>query len=586
MFDRNAAAAWAPTAPRLSHRPGLDGLRGVAVLAVLGYHLGVGGFDGGFLGVEVFFTLSGYLVTALLFAEVRHSGRINLRRFARARARRLVPAMLACLAGTAAVVQLITPDRFGALSGHLAASLLYIQNWHLILADVPYAAAFDNPSPLLHLWSLAIEAQLYLVWPLVLTSCLAALGRRRTVVVILTLATLSALSAAVLFDPDAPARVYFGTDTRASGFLVGAALAAAWGSRPRTAGTAGARRYGWLGTAGLAGLIAAFVLASEFDERLYRHGGFAIIGVLTAMVVAAAVHPTSWPARLLGTRPLAWLGERSYGIYLYHWPIVVFTEPLPGSRLLIDIGRVAATLVVAAASYRWFELPIRLAGRRRRTRSRSRRPDTILFAAATVAVVMMTGTSVGAAVALTKSQSLTGGVRVHPGLLPAGTGAAVAEPAAAAATQPVLVVGDSVVLGSAAALQAALGPGTVVDGVVGRQFSAAPAIVKAWTASHSGPVVVHLGSNGVIRDADIDAVLAATGDRLVVFVNVAVPRRWQKPDNATLAAAATRYGERIRLVDWAGAVVRDPRLLGRDRVHPVVAGRAALAESVSAALGR
>lgn len=593
VFDTRAATAWRSAGLRLPHRPGLDGLRAVAVLAVLGYHLELPGFRGGFLGVEVFFTLSGYLVTALLLVELRRTGTVALGRFARARARRLVPALLLCLLGTAAAVALLTPDAIVGLRAELIAALGYVQNWHLVIAEVPYGTAFEAPSPLLHLWSLAVEAQLYVLWPLVLTGCLAIIGRRRTIAVTLTLVALSVLATAVLFDADAPGRVYYGTDTRASGFLIGAALAAAWAGRPRDATPAATRVYGWVGTAGLAGLLVVFVTVSEFDERLYLQGGLAGVGLLAALVVAAAVHPRTWPARLLGAAPLVWLGRRSYGVYLYHWPVVVLSEPLTGlvPVILVDAGRVALTLLIASASYQWVELPVRRLARHEGQRRRSRRPDAVVFVAATIAVVMMLGTSFGAAVALTKSQTLLGGGRGAladgaPAQPDPGLAAPGGQPAPVDTSRPVLVVGDSVVQGSAAALRAALGPETIVDGLTGRQFSAALPIVSAWTARNTGPVVVHLGSNGTIRTADIEAVVAAAGDRPVVLVNVAVPRRWQQPDNVILADAVARHGDRVRLVDWAGAVAREPQLLGRDRVHPVATGRTALAEAVSAALGR
>lgn len=567
-----------PHAPRLPHRPGLDGLRAVAVLTVLVYHLEAPWFDGGFLGVEVFFTLSGYLVTGLLLVESQHQGRVRLRRFALARARRLVPALIVCLLGTTVAVALVAPGT--ALRDHVLASLLYVQNWHLIAADIPYAAGFGAPPPLLHLWSLAIEGQLYLVWALVLLAGLALVSRKRFLAVVGALAALSVLAMAMLFDPGSPGRAYFGSDTRASGFLIGAALAIAWTGRD--AGSRGWRWHGWAGAVGLTGLLAAFALVSEFDEGLYRRGGFGAIGLLSALVVAAAADPSTRVARLLSAPPLVWIGQRSYGLYLYHWPIIVLTAPLPGPALLVDALRVAATVAVTVASYRWVETPIR------RRQVRLPRPDAVLIGTAIAVVLLLLGTSVGTAAGVNRSQSVFG--RAQPLLVRSGSGSArPPEPAweaVAAQGPPVIVVGDSVMLGSTTALRQALGAETVVDAVVGRQFAAAPPIVAGWAARNPGPVVVHLGSNGTIDPDDVDAVMSGAGDRLVVLVNVAVPRRWQQPDNATIVDAASRYGGRIRVVDWAGMVARSPQLLGRDRVHPTPEGRTALAEAVRAGLGR
>jgi peptidoglycan/LPS O-acetylase OafA/YrhL len=570
------------TPGRLAYRPGLDGLRAVAVLVVLGYHLELPGLDGGFLGVEVFFTLSGYLVTALLVAERCATGSVDLRRFADARARRLVPALLVCLLGTAVATALPAPADLPDLSGHVLGALLYVENWHLVLAEVPYAAAFDSP-PLLHLWSLAVEGQLYLLWPPILIGCLATVGRRGTLAVTLTLAALSAGAASALFDGDSPGRVYYGTDTRASGFLIGAAVAVAG------AGPVCRRLPGGAGVWGLVGLAVVFVEVSEFDRGLYERGGFAGVGLLTAAALAAAAQPDTLTARLLGRAPMVWLGKRSYGIYLYHWPILVFSAPLAESTpALRDIGAVAATLLVAAASYRWVELPVRR-GTGMRDALRSARTVAVGAALLAVAPVMLAGTATSGAAPPTAPPSVTA-------VPDAASPAAETRPAepppppprtpVAAGSTPVLVVGDSVVLGSAAALRAAVGTSTVVDAAVGRQFSTAPAIVRAWAARNPGAVVVHLGSNGIVYEHDVDAVVAAAGGRLVVLVNVAVPRRWQAPDNAVLAAAAARHPDRVRLVDWAGVVARDPRLLGKDRVHPAPTGRDVLAAQVRAALGR
>jgi peptidoglycan/LPS O-acetylase OafA/YrhL len=579
----------------IPHHPALDGLRAVAVLAVLAYHASAGVADGGFLGVEVFFTLSGYLVTSLLVAESRRRGRIGLGRFLVSRARRLVPALVACIAGTVGAVALLDPPAADRLRGEALASLAYVQNWHLVLGDVPYGAAFDDPSPLLHLWSLAVEGQLYLVWPLLFLALLK-LGGGRAAVVVLVLAAGSAATMAVLVDLDAPGRVYYGTDTRASGFLIGAALALAWTPPRGYWRTWALRARDVLGGTALLALLAAFVFVSEFDERLYR-GGFAAVGVGTAAVVAAAAQPAGATARLLSAKPLTWLGQRSYGVYLYHWPIFVWAVPLAEGRpwaevLSVDLAAVAATLLVAAASYRWLELPIRRGPRRAPRPAETRRPAAAGLLAAAAVTVGVLGLAplvrLGPAPVPAPQPTIPEATTAPAPATPAPRAPIPTAPATPQPTAPrqVLVVGDSVVLSSADALRVALGPGTTVDGEVGRQFSAAPAIVRAWAARHPGPVVVHLGSNGIVREADVEALVAAAGARRVVLVNVAVPRRWQKPDNETLAAVAARHPGRVALVDWAALVAADPGLLGDDRVHPRADGRAALAAAVRAALAQ
>jgi peptidoglycan/LPS O-acetylase OafA/YrhL len=591
--------------PGLRHVPALDGLRAVAVLAVLAYHLDLTWADGGFLGVEVFFTLSGFLVTGLLAAELARRGRVDLAGFYRARGRRLVPALVVCVLGTivldTAVLGTDAPD----LRADAVAAFAYAQNWHLVLDHVPYAEAFDRPSPLLHLWSLAVEGQLYLVWPVVLVAVLGVLHRRLVVVVTLALAGLSAYAMAVLYDPDDVGRVYYGTDTRAAGFLVGAALALALWPRaaPRTPGPVLGAVLDLAGGAALVVLLVGLVVTSEFDDPLYQRGGFAGTALLTAVVIAAATRPRTRLTTVLGRAPLVWLGQRSYGIYLYHWPIVVLTRPgvdVPGPAWLVDLGRIAATLLVAEVSYRLVELPVRRGALGRwaeALRHGTRWSPAAGLAAAGLLVATLT-LSCGPQVALPGTPAAAPTIAPSalapppaPATTPAVTSPAATAPAAPAAAAPAatggaLVVGDSVVLGSADALEAALGPGTTVDGKVGRQFDRGPAIVDAWTASHPGPVVVHLGSNGIVRDEDVAQIVDATRGRTLVFVNVAVPRRWQEPDNELLAQTAAEHPGQVVLVDWAALVAADPGLLGPDHVHPNQRGREALAAAIRAGLAR
>jgi peptidoglycan/LPS O-acetylase OafA/YrhL len=372
---------------RSPHLTGLDGLRAIAVLAVLAYHAGLGQAQGGFLGVEVFFVISGYLITALLLAEHRRAGRIDPVRFWLRRARRLLPALFCLLAATLAFAVVVVPEEVARLRPDAVAALAYVTNWHLIAGDQSYFETIGRPSLFMHLWSLAIEEQFYLLWPLVLSVLLLA-GRRAGLALTVVGALGSALWMAVLFQPGGdPSRLYYGTDTRLTGLLLGAALAFAWVPVVSTGDSGAAiprlwtsRRVGRLadvlGIAGLAGLAWLCVTADAYTPFLYR-GGLALVAVATVAVIAAAVHPRSRLGPLLDVGPMRWIGSRSYGIYLWHWPI--FTVTRPGIDVDLDavpllVLRFALTAIAAELSFRFVEAPIR-SGAIERAWRRLRRPD-------------------------------------------------------------------------------------------------------------------------------------------------------------------------------------------------------------------
>jgi peptidoglycan/LPS O-acetylase OafA/YrhL/lysophospholipase L1-like esterase len=347
--------------------PGLDGLRALAVGAVIAYHVDLGWAQGGLLGVGVFFTLSGYLITDLLLSQHERTGGLQLADFWLRRARRLLPALFVMLAVVVAWVTLLDRSLLPAVRGTVAASAVYVTNWWLIAQHSSYFAQFGPPSPLGHLWSLAVEEQFYLIWPWLLWIGLR-LRRSRPVIdvtfaaVSLLLAAASALTMALLYQPGYdPTRIYDGTDTRAFGLLIGAALAFVWPSRYLRDKVADRARWGLdaAGTAGLAVFAVMVWRTSEYSAFLYR-GGLVLLSFATVLMVAAASSPASRFGKILGCRPLRWLGVRSYGLYLWHYPIIVLTTPADGRDTLGRAAvQVAASIGCAALSWRYLEEPIR-----------------------------------------------------------------------------------------------------------------------------------------------------------------------------------------------------------------------------------
>lgn len=365
IFHRPAAVA--PTTVetlRLGYMPGLDGLRALAVLAVLLYHADVLWLPGGFLGVEIFFVVSGYLITSLLLAEYRARNSVSLKNFWQRRARRLLPALFALIGATLLYSVLFLPDEVASLKGDVVAAFTYVTNWYLIFSQQSYFEQMGRPSLLRHLWSLAVEEQFYLLFPLLFVFLLARVRSRVAMLILMLGATASALWMGLLFVPDAdPSRIYYGTDTRAAGLLIGAALAFAW--KPQ-AGDTLKRGRRWLldavGILALGGLVAAVLALGEFDPFLYQ-GGMLLVAGATALVIAAVVHPQS-PilGPLLGFGVLRWIGLRSYSLYLWHWPVFMVTRPeldttLTGAPLLLL--RFGLAFALAELSYRVVETPIR-----------------------------------------------------------------------------------------------------------------------------------------------------------------------------------------------------------------------------------
>ncbi|HZO05951.1 MAG TPA: acyltransferase, partial [Solirubrobacterales bacterium] len=354
-----------PADSRFPYLPGIDALRALAVLAVFFYHAGVNWMPGGFLGVDLFFVISGYLITSLLLREFRNGGHVKLGRFWLRRARRLLPAVGVMIAVTMVVGAIVEPDRVDQMRGDAIASLAYFANWHFVYTDVSYFDQFQRPSLFTHLWSLSVEEQFYLFWPLVFAAGMKLFGRGKLLLGVAAGALASVALAWILFDPGADAsRIYYGTDTHAVGLLAGVALALVWSPielRRRKTGPLVGPILDVVGVFALAFIVLSFVNVNDYDLGLW-HGGYLWLALVTTLLIAVIVHPAARLGGLLGQKPVLWLGLRSYSFYLWHWPVLVLTRPgvdvdLP-TEVLVPL-QLALVLLLSDLSYRYVELPFR-----------------------------------------------------------------------------------------------------------------------------------------------------------------------------------------------------------------------------------
>ncbi|MDQ4090313.1 MAG: acyltransferase [Actinomycetota bacterium] len=612
--------------PRLPHLPALDGLRALAVASVFAYHAGVPWARGGFLGVDVFFVISGFLITALLLAEWKRDQWLDVLQFWKRRALRLLPALLVLLVGVWVLVPLLAPDQGGRLRGDVRAALAYVSNWRLILEHQSYFEAAGRPPLLQHLWSLAVEEQFYLVWPMVLWGALGLRRKaRRLFWWIIAGAAASAALMAVLYEPGTdPSRVYYGTDTRAGAILLGAALACVWTPsklkpEPRPAGRA---LLAVAGVASLAGLAWSLTQFHQFSDVLYR-GGFLGVAAVATVLVAVAAHPaTPVVNRVLGAPPLVWLGKRSYGIYLFYWPVLMLTRayydvPVYGNALLAL--RAGITLALAAVSYRFVEEPIRNGAlgrlwtdlcRREPFQARPRvsvaaRAGAVglaLVAVATTLVVVRPSPTepdflaIEAAEAAAGPETTTSSSSTTTTAVPDTTTTLVAEPTTTTTTTvaPTTTVlpqarvtglGDSVLLEAKAELERRL-PDASIDAEVARQFKELLAVAKATRdAGQLGPsVILQLGNNGPVTGSQFDEIMEVlSGAQRVVVINVKVPRPWESPNNAMMAAGVKRWPNAV-LMDWHKHGAANPQLFADDGTHMGPTGVRAFVELILAHL--
>ncbi|MGE3961506.1 MAG: acyltransferase family protein [Dehalococcoidia bacterium] len=666
----------------------IDGLRALAVLAVVAYHASLDEVPGGFFGVDVFFVISGYLVTVLFLARARtQDGGVPIpdgdetREFWRRRVRRLVPAAVAAATLTWVVYAALGVRSIGDLTAEALASLGYVGNWFFLVRDQSYFETITSPSPFLHFWSLAVEAQFYVVWPILLIGALKFGGRLAAFALAVSLAAISTLVVAGLYSPETdPSRAYYGTDARVAGLLLGAALAIVL--RPALAARIPRPAVEVVGWAGVAALAFLTLRTSEFDPFIYR-GGFFLASTATVLVMVGALHGRNTVAWTLSRPALRWLGERSYSIYLWHWPVFVLSQPQLSADLQsysLLAARLGATLILAELSYRLVEnsfrgrtgwrlpafelgdgpylqrpwarpagvlavglvaivaaggLPLRIgladdlaAIEQQVSASASDAPASDLVAGptrtprpistagtptdtpststasptATLAPAPSRAASADASTPGSTAPATPGAEDVAPEPTPADLGPSSAASAssgnvdggltsASPSTTPnadslgasVTVIGDSVALGALGALQAAL-PGAVIDAEVGRQFWTATEVISALEAQGAlGDVVVlSLGANGTFTDGQFGELMAALGDRTVLFVNVTVPRRWEGEVNGSLERQAASHG--FGIIDWHSASTGVGDYFGADGVHLTPSGGTAFASLIAQAV--
>jgi peptidoglycan/LPS O-acetylase OafA/YrhL len=602
--------------------PALDGIRAVAIAAVLLYHGGIALLPGGFLGVDVFFVLSGFLITSLLLVEYQRRGEISLSRFYWSRARRLLPALATMLFVVATFASLFMQDSVASTWRDLPWALDGLSNWWLVLHQQSYFESIGRPLLFQHTWSLAVEAQFYAFWPFVLLFVLPVFGKRGIGLVATVLAVASAsVSLALgshlnLASSDSTSHLYFGTDTRSMGLFLGAALAALWQPAARPAASPGARvALGLASFLPLAGLGWLFYAIDESAGGLKWVVGFPICAVLTTLLIVVSTTPGSAAGALLATRPMRWIGERSYGMYLWHWPIFQATRPgidFPFVGPYNLVFRLILTAIVAELSYRFVEMPVRRGALERLwTRMRGMRPRAFRWAAAaTVGILMAVGASEAVlanhAIASYNAKMAAFIVPVvavappaHPGpkhgasdrRLAAARGngqvALITRVRRAVLDAKTSLVGDSVMLGASQWIAHSLNV-VKTDAVVGRQAMTTLDVIESMAAAGrlEPTMVIDLGNNGTVEEPTLRSMLRILKkcDR-VVIVNARVPRPWQDGNDAMMARVVPQYPNAV-LADWYDASAGHPEFFGPDGVHMGAAGAQAYTQVIVAALER
>lgn len=570
----------------IQYIPAIDGLRAIAVMAVLFYHLGFKWIPGGFLGVDLFFVISGYVITRLLLDSIERSGGLDLRAFYLARVRRLLPALAFMLITTAIAVGIWAPDTIKRFLIDTPFALTGSMNWWLVGHHLDYFEAIGRPPLLQHTWSLAVEAQFYLIWPLILLLILKFFGKKRISIISLAIAGVSGITLmAVSFSLDAAnaskvSHVYFGTDTHSIGLFLGAALAVSW--IPQNFKTDVSKKaqdfIDGIGVFGFLGILATFLLIDETKPALYKIA-FPLAGLFAAAIITSIVHPASRFAPILQNRVLLWIGERSYAIYLWHWVIFQVTRPkvdLAGASWAMYSLRILIVFALADISLRYIELPVRrgvlsywIKGLKYRTESEKKKQT--IAVAAVVAILIGSITVVSARAIMIGEEKRAALIEnIESG-----------NTATSATKDGIWLTGDSVILGIKSVL-AESHTVSLVNAHVGRQ---APELLQAILHDRAnapdGPVVLNMGNNNALTEQQVVDILdALKNEKKVILVNTAVPRPWRDGNNQLISRIASQYSN-VRVINWAAISEGHPEYFAPDGVHLVPTGVAIYVEEIA-----
>lgn len=631
-------APGSPDSPDPRGRPGriegLDGLRAVAIVAVLVYHLNASWLPGGFLGVDVFFVVSGFLITTLLVRERDRTGRIALSQFWLRRARRLLPALVLCVVTSVLIARAVSQDLLVDIGREIVGALTFSTNWLEITAGTSY---FDQTAPQLFMnfWSLAVEEQFYLVWPL-LTLALLAFSSRVRVGAAVAVGLTSSLLMATMFTPGSDGtRVYYGTDTHVMGLMAGAALAFAWAS-PRLAPLVAPSRWGrfraYAVPLALAVLVAEMALLDEQSTWTFR-GGIVLASLATAVLVMGVVERRpggpGLVSRAMRHPALAWVGARSYSIYLWHWPVILLVAldnpSAPGtvSHLLTRLWCVLVTVALADLTFRFVETPFRTLGFRgvavalgrgiSELTIRGKRVVAVVLAVLVVATGLIVLTApeqsqTAQMLAQNEASADQAAADQAPTVAPSGAApdappttsgrSGAAQPSAvptgsspsavkASFTMPsgpeIDAYGDSIMVGSLQALRYYF-PGIRIDAKSNRRWSDGLAQVRARGEDNRRAVILAFGTNAGVDEDAVKQVLDTLGPRrMVVLVNIMAPFARVDTDNATLELVA-RGRPNVVVADWADAIRAHPDQVQSDRIHPTIIGAHLFSKTVRQAL--